>query len=34
VKRIAERTLIGGVDQFSDSTDLIGSPVGLAALYR
>jgi hypothetical protein len=37
VRRIAERGLIGGIDQFSDSTDLLSDArwrVGLRALYR
>ncbi len=37
VRRIAERGLIGGVDQFSDSTDLLSEPgwrVGLRGLYE
>lgn len=37
IRRIASRRLIGGVDQFSDSTDLIGTPCwrpALRALYE
>ncbi len=34
VKRIASRRLIGGVDQFSDSTDLLGSPQWRPALRK
>ncbi len=34
IKRIADRLLIGGIDQFSDSTDLLSGPQWRTSLRR